>query len=138
MSDGDLLLLLLAAAGLLVAAFMGGATHAREDMMHRLLGMKRINNRWEVRDGTELLGMKWVSRYWVYDDGREVRRINCVDDEWKFEDGTKPEKVLPFLREIEGHWESFDGERIDVTRIKPQKFAEELHTWVRQLSARRR
>ena len=56
MSDGDLFLIILTAGVLLSAAFLGGRNQGREEMIHRVLGMKRTNNRWEVREGTGING----------------------------------------------------------------------------------
>jgi hypothetical protein len=64
-----------------------GAKLAREEMIHRSLGMKQLNNRWEVREGTEMMGVRWVAPYWVDDDGKQVRRITWLKDEWRFEAG---------------------------------------------------
>jgi len=129
MSDSDLFLILLIGGGLLVAAFKAGAKLAREEMIRRLLGMKQVNNRWEVREGTEMMGVKWVAPYWVYDDGKQVRRIIWLKDEWRFEDGTKPETTWSGLREVKGHWESLEGKGLDPTLMKPLEFADALHEW---------
>lgn len=130
MSDTELFLLLLISGGLLVSAYIAGANSARTEMVHRLLGMKRKNNRWEVRDGTELMGMKWVMSYQVYDDGKQQRRItyNNATGYWEFQDGTRPEKVTPGLKEIKGYWEC-NGKVFDLTQMKPLEFADALHEW---------
>jgi hypothetical protein len=100
-------------------------------MRYNSLGMNRINNRWEVREGTEMMGMKWVARHWIYEEGKQNRRISYNDErgDWEFEDGSRPERVHPGLREIAGHWETTDGTSIDPTLMKHLDFADALHDW---------
>ena len=129
MSDGDLVLILAIVVGLLFAAFKAGGSSAQEEMVRRLLGMKRAKNSWEVGEGSELMGMKWIPSHWVYDDGKQIRRVVCLEDEWRFEDGTKPEPTRSFLKEIKGHWETVNGTQVDPTRMKPIEFADALHKW---------
>jgi hypothetical protein len=129
MSDSDIFLLLLIGGGLLLAAFQAGTKLAREEMVHRLLGMKQVNNRWEVREGTEMMGLKWIPSHWVYDDGKQIRRVVWLEDEWRFENGTKLEATHSALREVKGHCETAEGKQFDPARMKPVEFADALHSW---------
>jgi len=130
-SNSDFLFFLLIGGGLLAATFRVGTISAREDMIQRLLGMKRVKGRWEVREGTEMMGMKWVARHWIYEDEKEQRpiRYNEKSRYWEFEDGTRPENFDGLPTEVPGHWETAEGQSIDPTKMKHLDFTDALLDW---------
>jgi hypothetical protein len=134
MSVADLILILAFAAVVLIAAFVAGRSEGRGAMVHHLLGMKRVNNRWEVPQDTTLIGMKWVSPHYVFNDGKELRRVNWTTDHWEFDDGSVPSQVASGLTEIPGHWELPDGQKIDPLQMDPLKLADAFHEWVKNAS----
>ena len=117
----------------MLAAYVG-KLRGRDEIRDRLIGTKTKDGQWEVRDGTELMCMKWVGPYWVYNEGNKQRRIIYRGDHWEFEDGSRPDRALPGLREIKGHWENADGKTIYPSNIDALEFADMLRDWANTAS----